>query len=266
MRSFDRGFDDFRPVAVSNGDFIGVALTTEVVRSGEIKSHIIFDSRYIVALMDNSHPDIPIATYIIAHECAHVEVNAWQRRAFPNDPVDESFGPAELQSRWSVISACWNEYAACRISAVFGPQETARRVSDFRQSLERVSDFVKGEARQAILTRDYMRLQNIMYVGYGNLMKMTSYMLGQLDGLGDAGAAEMQDVLESLEASWFQSFLRELSVALRTIWALRGQWSSKSEFLAVGYIALSVIEDRGVQITPLLECAYVRVTKPWLFQ
>lgn len=158
--SFDRGFPGFRPLAISNDEFVGVGITTEVMRGGLAKSHIIFHPQFIVAILSDNPAMCAEAKYIIAHECAHVEANSWFRGAFPNEHLDGDYPTAELISRWSVISACWDEYAACRSSAQFGPQETGRRLADFRQSLANMHSLIKTDLHRATQSDGYIYIQN----------------------------------------------------------------------------------------------------------
>lgn len=255
--SFDRGFEGFRPITVSNDQFIGVAVTTEVLRDKTAKSHIIFDSRFIVAIRSQELEDYTLAKYIIAHECAHVEVNSWFRSAFPDDDLDDTYPSSELISRWSVISACWNEYAACRLSAQYGPDETDRRVADFRQSLANMHELIRSDLHAGNMIGSPMHLQNTMYVRCGNLLKMASYMLGHLDGLSDE--ARFRQIQEEAKSTLFNGYLERLSASLRSIWDSRREWTTKDDFLEIGDIAIDLIRNRGVEIRPLVNGAFVRL-------
>lgn len=81
-------------------------------------------------------------------------------------------------------------------------------------------------------------------------------MLGHLDGLDDE--ITLQQIRDEIKNTFFHGFLDRLSIALRTIWAERGNWSSKDEFLEIGDIALDLIRNRGVEIKPLENGAFVR--------
>jgi hypothetical protein len=88
-------------------------------------------------------------------------------------------------------------------------------------------------------------------------MKMASYMLGHLDGLGDE--ASLQQISDDISQTFFHGYLDRLSIALKAIWSGREGWSSKDEFLEIGNITLDLIRNRGVEIKPVEGGAFVRL-------
>ena len=75
LLDLDRGYTTSHPLTPSEGHAIGVAMTPSVIRDGVIKSHVPLSAPYIAPIADGDHPHFQHALHLLAHECAHVEIN-----------------------------------------------------------------------------------------------------------------------------------------------------------------------------------------------
>ena len=87
-----------------------------------------------------------------------------------------------MHYRWEVTLACWDEYAATRISAPFGKETTDHYEETFIQALQTTRENANRAIRAYRLHHDHGRIAGEVFVEYGRLMKYAAYLLGDLDG------------------------------------------------------------------------------------
>ena len=117
LLDLDRGYETSHRLTPSDTHAIGIAMTPTVMREGHLKSHIVLDANFLVALKAPDHEEYGLALHILAHECAHVEVTHRFNAAFPRMLLQQAHTNLREVYRWQIILACWDEYAASWLSA-----------------------------------------------------------------------------------------------------------------------------------------------------
>lgn len=251
LRELDRGVETSSELSFSKEWGIGIAMTPAVLREGVLKSHILFNAAFLEGLMEE--PDSEAcqeAVHTIAHECAHVEINAIKDRQFPGMILRYRAETWYEALRLEVIEASWDEYAACRISAGFGKDPSENYQSVFLNILGEAGPNVREAILKCRHDADYDALMIEAQRNTGNLVKYASYVLGTADGLGQDIEADLREISEALEGHWFSPFFQRLRDAHRVLWERYGQWESLTEFETIADIWLEMLADRGVEVTP----------------
>ncbi|SFJ15230.1 hypothetical protein [Celeribacter neptunius] len=251
LAELDRGVELGTKLEASQDWAIGVAMTAPVIRNEQVKSHIVVNAAIMEGLdEDPDHLHCQEAVHLLAHECAHVEINAVFDRQFPDRVLRHKHETWYEHLRWEVISCSWDEYAACRISASFGQDPSENYLSVFKNILSEVSENV----RQAIMKYRQDSDLNSLVVeaqrNIGNLAKFASYVLGTADGFERSFEKDMPELSAALDDHWFRPFFFRLRDALRELWARYGEWQSLDEFGSIADIWLEMMTDRGLEITP----------------
>jgi hypothetical protein len=163
LAELDRGVEGLRMLTRSNDDqLIGVGMAPAVVRDGIVKVHVVLNGPYVEGIEadDAEEPSEAFSTalYLLAHECAHVQVTTDKDHAFPGTILQRRISGYEEAIFIQINEACWEEYAACRLSAVFG--------LDQLQYYEEGLRGVLGVAReQAALAREaFWNHRDLMYL------------------------------------------------------------------------------------------------------
>lgn len=247
VKNFDRGDESLLPHEASDGHAVGVAMTIPVVRDQVLKSHIILNAQHLLALEHTEHPDWDLAVHILAHECAHVEINQRFVAAFPDElfrkPGADYFRP----HRWSIILSCWNEYAATSKSAPYGAKQTSTYEDNFLHSLAET----KQKSNDLIIAYrshgDIAQIVAEIYDAYGELLKFSAYHLGNMKGLG-LSLDQLPRTSEALTGHWFTPFFEQLGVACECIDSEYGLWANQDAFEAIGDLADRLIAAGGLHI------------------
>lgn len=148
LRELDRGIEGLRPLEkTSDEELVGVATAPLVRRGNEVKTHMVFDAAYVycLALEDQAPEDVLLAIALVAHECAHVEEHAVRDRQFPGVLLNkrvEGYVQAYLQQ---FSEAFWCEYAACRLAAPFGRDQTDSYRDSLAGRLASARDAARGD-------------------------------------------------------------------------------------------------------------------------
>lgn len=252
LAELDRGTETSKPLSASKDWALGVAMTPALIRDGSVKSVILINANVASWLLDeNDEQAYGDAIHAVAHECAHVELNAIYDRQFPGRTLQLTYPSWYEALRGETMAACWEEYAATRISAGFGTDPTA--------GYEEVFVGVLGKAwpnvREAILKyrndSDLDALVSSAQNNLGNLMKYAAYMLGNHDGFGRSPEEHSAEVIAGLDDHWFRPFFDELHLALREIWTEYGKWETLKPFEKIADIWLRLMADRGLQLSPM---------------
>lgn len=246
----DRGYESSHTLQPSEGAVVGVAMTPSVLREGMLKSHIVFNAQYLWPLLDDHHPDFQLAIHIVAHECSHVEVTGTYEAAFPCVLLRKRFTDMRDKVRSDVILACWDEYAATRLSAGFGEDPT----EGYEESLITHMGSARQEANEAIkayrLHSDLVKVYCEVYRAYGNLLKFSAYYLGNLAGHGEA--MSLRPKFEAtLAGHWFEDYFHQLDEACNAIAAQYGAWRDHSVFEVIGDIVDDMVTKGGVLCSTL---------------
>lgn len=185
LKTLDRGVATSSELSASKEWGIGIAMTPAVLRDGALKSHILFNAAFLEGLIEEPESEAcQEVVHIIAHECAHVEINAIKDRQFPGVILRYRADTWYEALRLEVIEASWDEYAACRISAGFGKDPSENYQNVFLNILGEAGPNVREAILRCRHDADYDALLIEAQRNIGNLVKYASYVLGTADGLG----------------------------------------------------------------------------------
>jgi hypothetical protein len=251
LEELDRGVQTSSVLTASKDWGVGVAMTPAVLRDGVLKSHILFNAAFLEGLLDEPQSKAcQEAVHIIAHECAHVEINTVKDRQFPNKILRYRPKTWFEGLRLEVIEASWDEYAACRISAGFGAAPSENYQGVFLNILAEAGRNVREAILKCRHDADYDALLIEAQRNIGSLIKYASYVLGTVDGLEQDVETDLPQVSASLDGHWFAPFFVGLRDAHRALWERYSQWESLQEFETIADIWLDMLADRGVEVTP----------------
>lgn len=247
LANLDRGIETSKPLAATDSYAVGVAMTPTVMRNGEVKSHIVINAHLVTALEDLEHADVPIAIHLIAHECAHVEVTSRFDDAFPNVMLQPLYGSYYDAFRSQVILSCWDEFAATWISAPYGFDPTLNYEATLLDALKDVRE--RGHAAIK-LYRDHADLEQMwaeVSRGYGDLLKISAYVLGNMEGR-NLELADRPDLAAALKDHWFLPRFEQLRERCRAVAKEYGAWKDRDAFEAIGDLADDLLADGGIVV------------------
>lgn len=269
LAELDRGVQGLRTLARSNDDqLIGVAMSPAVLRDGNVKVHLVFNGAYIEAIdtprVDDAAEittDLQEAIYLIAHECAHVQVTTEKDQAFPGTILQKPCSSYEEQIFIQISEACWEEYAACRLSAPFGAGQLANYEEGLRGVLS-VARQKAAAARDAFWThRDLNRIVGELGAPLAAPLRLAAYAFGHIDGCS-ADAEISDETLQAIELTGYTVAVDELVAKLRKLWDERSEWMFLGEFDVLADVARDLFYEEGLLITPDGEGANVQVWEP----
>lgn len=252
LAQLDRGYETSHVLTPTTDFATGVAMAPAVMRDGAIKSHIVLNAEYVFVLEDDEHELWPEIRYLLAHECAHVAVTRAMDTAFPGTLLRQPYDDMISGCRGQIIEACWDEYAASRISAIFGADQTSSLEKTLVVALRETRNHADHHIRQYRLHCDHGQVLLDVFRQYGNLMKFASYLIGHLHGAGlemDAAATAKA----TLQDHWFARHFERLEDALQASWKSFGAWTSRDEFEPIGDIAEAIVAEGGVHVTRMGE-------------
>lgn len=261
LRELDRGTETTTDLEASQDWGQGVAMTPAVLRDGALKSHMLFNAGVLEGFVADPESDAwQESFHILAHECAHVEINAIQDRQFPGMILRHRVEGLYNTLRQEVIEASWSEYAACRISAPIG----ASPLANYQEVFLVVIAEAWPNVREAILRyrhdADLDQLLIEAQRNIGSIVKYASYLIGTLDGLDMSVEDDRLDLRDALEGHWVAPFFFRLREAHRALWERYGAWETPDEFNVIADIWLEMMADRGLELTPMEDAdMYVNV-------
>jgi hypothetical protein len=248
LLDLDRGYATSHKLTPSEDLAYGVAMTPAVMRSGTIKSHMLFNAGVLLPLEDEHHELYEQALHTLAHECAHVEVTARFNAAFPGVLLQSKAANAHEHYRLDIIKACWDEYAATQICAPFGQRPT----DGYEETFIRVLGETRPRANNLI--KAYRLHENVhqitaeVYGVYGDLMKFACYHLGNMAGLG-LTLEDLPKTKVALEGHWFAPHFTKLQQVCEDIASEYGKWTDHSKFDALGDLADEIVAQGGLIIS-----------------
>jgi hypothetical protein len=257
LAGLDRGYETSHVLTPTTELGIGIAMTPAVVRDGVIKSHIVFNAALLWPLLEGQEHELwPQTFYTISHECAHVEVTKVFDEAFPGVLLQHRFGDIDESFRWQVIKACWDEYAACRISAPFEAPDTLAGLEEtFVLALNTTRLSANAHIRDYRLHGDIDRVWAEVAGRYGDIMKFASYLLGHVHGRAEDKNLPSRSQ-EQLKDHWFAPYFARLETALEAIWTDYGQWTDQGAFQRIGDILHDVVREGGLIVDRVPEGGY----------
>ena len=183
LAQLDRGYQATRPLTRTADDqLLGVAMAPAVLRDGVVKAHLVFHAPFVLPLEDEQSEHYRQALYLIAHECGHIEYLKHRDECFPGIILQEQITDYEQALLERIASALWEEYAACRASAILG----AEQASVFEESLVSVLSVARDQANAAIrsyrLHSDIDRVLEEAGRPLSKPLRLAAYLFGHLDG------------------------------------------------------------------------------------
>lgn len=242
LLDLDRGYETKFKLTPSNDYGVGVAMSPSVLRDGRLKSHIIVSAQaFMGALLDKRRAT---AINIVAHECAHVELNHLFDATFPGVLL-RSMTNALDHFRLECMLTCWGEFGACWRSAPIGPTELYDYELPFLQALVGSRDDANTSIREYRTHGDIGRVLNEVCGLYHGLMKYSAYHLGNLHGHG-IDWRTIPTTADPLQNHWFLPFFERLDIACKTLAADYGNWADRQPFDALGDIAQDLVAVGGL--------------------
>jgi hypothetical protein len=220
-------------------------MAASVLRNAVVKSHIVVHAPYVLGLEEDGTDGFRLALYLVAHECGHVADLRHRDQIFPGTILQRQITDAEDQLLEPIASALWDEYAACRLSAIFGERQTAV----YEQSLVSVLAVGRDQANAAIRAyRTHANINQVLEEAGRPLcepLRLAAYLLGHLDGLGiDLNSVPM--ARDQLAMSSYAVFVQRLHDALRDLWSRREVWTSYAEFDVLKGIGRDLLAHGGL--------------------
>jgi hypothetical protein len=246
LAQLDRGYQASKPLTRTGTDqLVGVAMTPAVLRNGAVKSHMVFHAPLVVGLEQPGTEVFRRALYLVAHECGHVEDLKLRDDAFPGTILQRSIPNIEDAILDQVAGVVWEEYAASRVSAIFGEDETAIYERSFTSVLAVARDQANAAIRSYRLHGDINRVLEQAGSPLCEPLRLAAYLIGHLDGLGSDFDLVPQ-ARDQLSTSSYASFVRRLGDALRELWSRRGRWAAHAEFDVLKDIGRDLLADGGM--------------------
>ncbi|WP_313198116.1 hypothetical protein [Rhizobium sp.] len=249
LAELDRGYQSVHVLTRTTDVGTGVAMTPSVLRDGTLKSHILFHAHVANFVQSEDVEDIKFVLHTIAHECAHVEITAAYDKCFPGELLRATHATLLHAYHEQVFSACWDEYAATRISGTIGydpmPGYEETFISVLEQIDDKVAELVKGfHGRTPEETDAFV---GSVFGAYGTLLKFGCYYLGTLASVGRKGDPG-EKILEALAGSWLRPYFFRIEDLCSELFETFGRWSDKDGFEAIGNLIEEIVEDRSMTI------------------
>lgn len=265
LLELDRGYETQHKLTPSEGIVLGVAMTPAVIRDGKIKSHMLFNASILLPLEDEKNEFYEQALHMLAHECGHVEVTERFNAAFPGVLLQSKHPNTHAHYRWEIIKACWDEYAVTQICATFGQHPTDAYEETFITALGETRPRANALIKAYRLHSDLEQITAEVYGVYGELMKLSSYHLGNMVGLG-LTVDDLPKTKAALEGHWFAPFFDSLKQTCAGIASNYGKWTDYSAFEALGDLADEIVADGGLIISSHQEDGGFYVDIPFTFE
>jgi hypothetical protein len=249
LAALDRGYGAPTKVLTPTADYgVGVAMTPAVLRDGVVKAHIVLHAELIRPLEDQKQVRWKEALYLLAHECAHVEHNKIFDEAFPQTTLQVSYENIVAGILGQISEACWEEYVACRISAVFADDQILAGYEEtFCASLKGARAQANEKIKAYRIHGNHTQILEEVGREYAAVLKYASYFLGHLAGLSRSpdSATAASAVLQN---HWFSPYLSRLNAAFDTLWSRYSVWESRDEFSVIEDIARDIMQEGGLTI------------------
>jgi hypothetical protein len=246
--AIDRGFEGAKPITYTqSNELTCVAKCIPVLRNGVPHHHVVWHAGYLAALMDPEHEHHMYAIHVIAHECGHVMDLKWRDQAFPGVILQEGYDGYVAALLDGTTSVVWEEYAACRLSAMLSDKEDLR--ATYVTAMTSVSKVAKPQANAAILAyRRHGDIDQVLTDAGGPLcepLRAAGYLLGHLDGIDDN--SPLAELCPDLAGTPYLDLLEKLRVELRNVWSTRAEWTTIPEvFAGLRQIGVNAVAAGGI--------------------
>lgn len=255
LAKVDRGFEGASVMTRSdNENIVGVAMSVQVMREGIPKAHLVADINALLPLyiLPDDHPEYRQALQLLAHECAHIE----DLRLCDDDYPGVILRNKELDG-WTAVNfmslaeLLWQEYYACRRTALLYPEATEAFAATFMASVDTTRLTVNEAIRRYRWHGDLNQLLIETLEPAGRPLKLAAYLLGHLDGLGQ-DLASLPEIHARLTADAFADPINRMHRELRRLWDHDERWSWPEEFAQLVAIARDGYAVAGIVATDTL--------------
>jgi hypothetical protein len=260
VQSVELGFESTHAKSYTNdGDFVCVGKAMNVIRDGVVMSHVVYNANLIAPVSDPDHADFLQATHIIAHELGHVAELKWRDEALPGVMLKYRSPDSVNALLLQVALAIWEEYAACRLTSLWGDQErqTVAYAASFDMAAENALPRAQTTIRKYRLHGDVDKLLDDAGKDLAPAIKALGYLLGHVDG------SEMEVDLAEMSPKHMQTIYRELTPQfhqeLRDIWNTRESWAGMEVFDGLKRLTSDVFRAAGMDIRKQGKGHYVDV-------
>jgi hypothetical protein len=216
-----------------------------VLRAGVVKAHLLFYAPIVLPLEDASSEGFRQAIYTVAHECGHVEDFKNRDVCFPGTILQRQITDQEEAILERFAGDLWDEYAACRTSAIFDEGQAAI----YEECLTNSLSGARERANAAICSFRYHglidRVLEEACPPLCNPLRFAAYLIGHLDGR-NASLDNVPSARDLLSGGAYEPFVNRTRDVLRGLWSRRGRWTSLSEFKPLREIARDLLADGGI--------------------
>lgn len=246
----DRGFATHRPLAATDVPHAqGIAMTPTVIREGKIRFRIVAAAWVGIGLLEDDEALRTQAIYTLCHEAAHVHHESKWYQAFPDKHGTPIAEPGKISILLSAMFSAFSEYAVCRTTATIRPESVSDYETGFIGAIDHTFSVRTERMRAYLLSRNHQRVLDEMSALFGELVKLSSYLLGHLDGL----EAEMKEravtaygCLQQHPA--LQAVLEDIHEELKILWETEGKWSGFEAFYPLHECAIRLIASYSVTL------------------
>ena len=145
--------------------------------------------------------------------------------------------------------SAFSEYAVCRTTATIRPESVSDYESGFVGAIDHTFSVRTERMRAYLLSRNHQQILDEMAALFGELVKLSAYLLGHLDGL----EAEMKERAETAYARLeqhpaLQAALEDVHKELKTLWETEGKWSGFDAFYPLHECASRLIAAYSVTL------------------
>jgi hypothetical protein len=250
LAELDRGFATRTTLAATDAPHAqGVAMTPTVIRDGEIRFRIVASAWVGLGLLHEDDLLRSQAIYTLSHEAAHVHHESGWYKAFPNTHGLPIMEPGKISVLLSDMFAAFSEYAVCRTTAMIRPECLGDYETGFKGAIEHTFSMRTERMRAYLLDRNHQRILDEMAALFGQLLKLSAYFLGHLDGLEkemNGAAPEAYTLPQDYPALnlAIQHFHREL----KKLWDTEGKWSGFDAYFPLYECAIELIAAYSVTL------------------
>jgi hypothetical protein len=249
LKSVDLGFESTRAIEYTNNDdIVCVAKAMNVLRDGRPMAHVVYNANVVQQITEPEHPYHETAINIIAHELGHVAELKWRDDAMPGLMLKYQSPTYVDALLLQTATTCWEEYAACRLSARFGNPEAllTTYATNFNLAVKKALADAQIEIR---LYRAHGDIEKMLVEAGKPLampFKLAGYFLGHLDGL--EREAKPLDLCPDLASSLYDPLLPEIWAALRKLWDTKEAWDSIAIFDDLVKVAHDCFAAGGIDL------------------
>ena len=249
LESVDLGYESATAKGYTNSNgLIGVGKTLRVRRKDQVRAHIVLNANVLSALADSNHEEFLPTANIVAHELAHVVILGWFEEHSPNVMLHPHAGDWATATLRDIAHTVWEEYAACRISAIVGSDVVEQRYAkSVDQSIQNAFSKAREQIKAYRLHGEVDQLLVEVAGSLSNPLKMAAYLLGHLDGTERDIA--LLSLCPAMRDSEFAPFIPNLLSALRDVWETRHDWSGLAGVDPIVQSLLEVFAQGGIIVT-----------------